>query len=88
MQLPFSALASPTAFWLVLICLCIVVMAFLAKPLRLLFRFLLSAAIGGVGLWLCQYFGFAVGINPATLAVTGFLGFPGLLGLVALSFLL
>lgn len=83
-----SAAGAPTLSLLIPICFGIMVIAFLAKPLRLLLRFLFSAAMGGVGLWLCHNFGLAVGINPATLAITGFLGLPGLLGLVALSLLL
>ncbi len=82
------AMVSPGLSWVVPVCLGIVVLALLAKPLRLLLRFLLSAAAGGVGLWLCRSLGFAVGINPVTLAIMGILGFPGLLGLLVLSFFL
>lgn len=72
----------------ILVCLIALGCIALAKPLQLLFRFLLSAAAGGVVLFLGQSLGAAVGINCATLLVAGLLGLPGVAGIFLLSFFL
>ncbi|WP_304509604.1 pro-sigmaK processing inhibitor BofA family protein [Anaerotignum sp.] len=69
-------------------CLLILALATLAKPLRIFFRFILSAAVGGCCLWLCNRFGLQVGVNPATVCTVGLLGAPGFVGLLVLSFFL
>lgn len=75
--------------WVMVIsCLLILAFATVSKPLKILFRFVLSAAIGGCCLWLGNRFGLGVGVNPATLFTVGLLGVPGFLGLAALSFFL
>ncbi len=73
---------------MIISCLLILALATLAKPLRLVLRFILSAAIGGGCLWLCNRFGLQVGVNPATLCAVGLLGAPGFVGLLFLSFFL
>lgn len=69
-------------------CLIILILTAVSKPLRIVLRFVLSAAIGGCCLWLCNRFGLQVGVNPATLFTVGLLGAPGFLGLIVLSFFL
>ena len=70
------------------ICLLALVVIALAKPLRVLFRFLLSAAAGGIVLFVGNSLGAAVGVNGVTLAAAGVLGLPGVLGIFLLSVLL
>lgn len=73
---------------MIISCLIILALATLSKPLKVLFRFILSAAIGGCCLWLCNRFGLQVGVNPATIFTVGLLGTPGFVGLLVLSFFL
>lgn len=73
---------------MILTCLGILVVAALAKPLRLLFRFCLSA-IGGTALvFLCSKMGIAIGVNLITILTAGILGIPGVLGLILCSIVL
>jgi len=55
-------------------------------PLRLLWRLVYNAVIGGVMLWglnfVGSHFGFTIAINPVTALVAGFLGIPGVILLV------
>lgn len=69
-------------------CLIILILTAVSKPLKIVLRFVLSAAIGGCLLWLCNRFGLQVGVNPSTLFAVGLLGAPGFLGLIVLSFFL
>lgn len=73
---------------LLLVSLGVLLLVALAKPLRLLLRFLVSAGIGGVLLYLGGTLGLGVGVNAWTLLVSGVLGLPGVAGIAALSFLL
>ena len=72
----------------IFVCLLALALIALAKPLRLLMRFFLSAARGGFALFLGQSLGAAVGLNAATLCIAGVLGLPGVAGMYVLSFLL
>jgi len=61
----------------------------LMVPGRYFLRFLVNAALGGLGLWLAActgpIWGITLGINPITALVSGFLGIPGVVLLVALK---
>lgn len=70
------------------ICLLALAVILLAKPLRMLLRFMLSAAAGGIVLLVGNSMGAAVGVNGVTLLTAGVLGLPGVLGLFVLSVLL
>lgn len=70
------------------ICLLVLAVIALAKPLQMFFRFLLSAAVGGVVLFVGHSMGAAVGVNGVTLLTAGALGLPGVLGIFLLSILL
>lgn len=70
---------------MIVTCLVIVVLVALAKPLRGLFRFLLSGLLGSALLFLLGRLGFAVGVNAVTFALTGLLGLPGVAALAVLS---
>ncbi len=73
---------------MILTCLGILVVAALAKPLRLLLRFCLSAIGGTALLFLCGKIGICVGINMITILIAGVLGIPGILGLILCSIFL
>lgn len=55
-------------------------------PLKLVFKLLYNALIGGVMLWVVNflggYIGFTLTINPLTALVAGFLGLPGVVLLI------
>lgn len=73
---------------LIICCLVFLALAAFAKPLKVVARFLVCAAVGGCCLWISNRLGLNLGVNPATLLTVGTLGLPGFLGLVALSFFL
>lgn len=72
----------------IFVCLFALALIALAKPLQMLMKFFLSAALGGFALFLGQSLGASVGLNGATLFVSGLLGLPGVAGMLLLSFLL
>ena len=55
-------------------------------PIKLIFRLVYNALIGGAMLWLLNvagtYIGFNIPINPITALVAGFLGLPGVILLI------
>lgn len=55
-------------------------------PLKLIFKLVYNAIIGGIMLWILNFigghFGFTIAINPITALVAGFLGIPGVVLLV------
>ena len=72
----------------IFVCLLALALIAFAKPLQMLLRMTVSAAAGGILLFLGQNMGAAVGLNAATLAVSAILGVPGVVGLYILGFLL
>ena len=84
-ELGIGTMAMTTSIGVCLLALAVIA---LAKPLRILFRFLLSAAAGGILLFLGHSIGAAVGVNGITLLTAGLLGLPGVFGLFLLSILL
>lgn len=73
-------------FYVIGIGLLILVCKLLSFPIKLLWRLLINALIGGVILFLLNLFGgligFTIPINIWTALITGILGIPGVLGLV------
>ena len=55
-------------------------------PLKLVFKLIYNALIGGAMLWVVNFLGahigFAIVINPLTALVAGFLGLPGVVLLI------
>ena len=72
----------------IFVCLLALALIAMAKPLQTLLKCGISAALGGVVLFLGQSLGAEVGVNGATLLVSGLLGLPGVAGMFVLSFLL
>lgn len=64
----------------------------LLVPMRFLWRLLAGSLLGGLALWIVNHFGalfgFSVPLNPLTALITGALGLPGFLLVVALTYLL
>lgn len=72
----------------IFVCLFALALIALSKPLQMFLRFLFSAVVGGIVLFLGQSLGASVGLNLATVLVAGLLGLPGVAGMFALSFLM
>ncbi|MBO5329761.1 pro-sigmaK processing inhibitor BofA family protein [Anaerotignum sp.] len=72
----------------IFVCLFALALIALSKPLQMFLRFLFSAVVGGIVLFLGQSLGVSVGLNLATVLVAGLLGLPGVAGMFALSFLM
>lgn len=64
----------------------------IVKPLRWIWRGVMYSAIGGMVLlvvnWVGSFFGFEIAINPITATITGVLGVPGVVYLVAVQLFL
>ncbi len=58
-------------------------------PIKFLLKLVYNGLIGGAMLWgvnyVGAYFGFAIAINPITALMSGFLGVPGVLLLIAMK---
>ena len=72
----------------IFVCLFALALIALSKPQQMFLRFLFSAVVGGIVLFLGQSLGVSVGLNLATVLVAGLLGLPGVAGMFALSFLM
>jgi inhibitor of the pro-sigma K processing machinery len=75
-----------TAFWYVAgLFALLLVLRVLAKPLAVLLRVAGSSIAGGLGLWVINQagrpFGFHLALNPASAAIAGMLGIPGVVAL-------
>ncbi|BBB90852.1 MAG TPA: pro-sigmaK processing inhibitor BofA family protein [Methylomusa anaerophila] len=55
-------------------------------PIKLVFKLIYNALIGGLMLWVVNFIGshfaFTIGINPVTALIAGFLGLPGVVLLI------
>ena len=62
------------------------------KPIRWVFKLLINTAVGFIGLWVLNYFGaffgISLGLNWINALIIGVLGFPGLVLLLALKYLI
>ncbi len=58
-------------------------------PLKIVFKLLINAIIGGLVLWVINYFGSFFGVhiplNPVTALTVGFLGIPGVVLLLVIQ---
>jgi len=68
-----------------------VLVRILYLPARWLFLVMYNGVIGGVILWLLNFaatpLGLRVAINPLTAVIAGFLGIPGVIFLIIISYL-
>ncbi|RKD28807.1 pro-sigmaK processing inhibitor BofA family protein [Thermohalobacter berrensis] len=65
---------------------------FLLVPLKFLVKLIVNGIIGGVILLLINFFGkfigIAIGINPITALIVGFLGVPGIILLLVIQYII
>ncbi|WP_418791271.1 pro-sigmaK processing inhibitor BofA family protein [Phosphitispora sp. TUW77] len=58
-------------------------------PIKLIMKLVINGIVGGVALWVVNYFGAFLGIhiplNPITALTTGFLGIPGIVLLLVIQ---
>ena len=58
-------------------------------PLKLIMKLLVNGIVGGLVLWVINYFGgflnFHIPLNPVTALVVGFLGIPGIVLLIVIQ---
>ena len=70
----------------------ILVLSFLTKPSKWIFKIVLNGILGGAMLLIINYVGRSIGfnipINPINALVAGVLGFPGVILLVLLGLIL
>lgn len=61
-------------------------------PMKVIGRLIINAIIGGILLWVIDYFGVYIGlripINPVTALIAGVLGVPGIVLLIVLQYLM
>lgn len=67
----------------------IILLAILIKPIKWLFKLLISSFVGAFALIIFNligsFFGFTIGINPGSILTVGLLGIPGFLLLIFLK---
>jgi len=67
--------------WIAVAGMGLVAILFFNRQLKAVFSVVRNAALGGIGIWLCNMllapFGLAVGINLLTVFIVGILGIPG-----------
>lgn len=73
---------------MILVCLGLLLLILLAKPIKFILKFIISAIIGGGLLYFFNSIGLGLGANFLTATFVGFLGIPGLAGLLVLSIFL
>ncbi|MDT3698561.1 MAG: pro-sigmaK processing inhibitor BofA family protein [Thermincola sp.] len=58
-------------------------------PLRMVFKLIINAIVGGLVLWVINYvgsyFGIHIPLNPITALTVGFLGIPGIVVLLVIQ---
>lgn len=84
---------STTVFWYVAgVILLLIALQALARPIEICLKIVGNSIAGGLVLWLLNAVGGLVGfhlaLNPASAAIVGLLGLPGLLGLGAMRLIL
>lgn len=77
---------------MIVVCLALISLLVMAKPLKVLLGIILNSAIGAVALIASNYvlapFGLGVGINLLTVGFIGVLGLPGFLALILIQAIL
>ncbi len=72
--------------------LLLIIIRIFIKPIKAAAILILNSVLGGIGLYIFNYFGagigITIGINIVTSAICGLLGIPGLVSLAALKLIL
>ncbi|MBE7011273.1 MAG: pro-sigmaK processing inhibitor BofA [Ruminococcaceae bacterium] len=70
----------------------VMVLSFIRKPSKWIFKLVLNGLLGGVMLLIINHFGKSIGltlpINPVNSLIAGILGFPGVILIILLEFIL
>lgn len=82
-----------TAFWYIAgVIFLLVALQVLARPIEICLKIVGNSIAGGLALWLINGVGGLIGLqlalNPASAAIVGLLGIPGLVGLGAMRLIL
>ena len=64
------------------------ILKILSLPMKIIIRFLINAAVGGIVIFVLDLFGVGIEITWITAAVVGLLGVPGVIIALILQFLL
>lgn len=70
---------------MLIICFVILMIVLFSKPIKFILKFTLNASVGYVFFTIMNYLGFSIGGNIITCAVSGILGFPGIIGILAIN---
>ena len=73
---------------MIMVCLALIALMVLAKPLKFLMRIVVNAVVGSGIIAVLGALGMNIGVNMLTAAFVGLLGLPGLAGLMVLQFFL
>lgn len=73
---------------MIFVCLALIALMVLAKPLKFLFKVIINAVVGSGVIAVLGILGVNIGVNLLTASFVGLLGIPGLAGLVVLQYLL
>lgn len=77
---------------MIVVCLALIALLVMAKPIKVLLGVILNSAVGAVALVVSNYLlaplGVAVGINLLTVGFVGILGMPGFLALILIQAIL
>ena len=70
------------------VCFIMIIATTFSKPLKLILKFLFNVLWGSAILTFINSMGFSIGANVFTAITIGFLGIPGLAGLIAVNLIL
>lgn len=73
---------------MLVICFIILMIVLFSKPIKFILKFLLNASIGYILFTVMNYIGFSIGGNIITCTVSGILGIPGIIGILAINTLI
>lgn len=64
------------------------ILKFLGKSMKIIVGVLVNALLGGLVIWLLNFFGLGIAFNWLNALIVGFLGIPGVVIVLILKFLL
>ena len=73
---------------MLIICFVILIIVLFSKPIKFILKLTLNATMGYIVFTIMNYLGFSVGGNIITCAVSAVLGFPGIIGILAVNALI
>lgn len=78
---------------MIMVCLGLIVLIVMAKPVKFMAKVLVNAVLGGAAIMvtnmaLAPVLGSTIGVNLLTMGITGLLGMPGFLSILAIHMIL